>query len=98
MYICICLYIYIYTYIHTYSPRGACDNSGLEAISRGERPFIDILQDRRYWVIHIITIPSLFLAGGARSSSRSRPSRRPSGIGRRRCLRRAHGRAYDDRA
>lgn len=40
-----------------------CDNSVLEAISRGERPFIDILQDRRYWVIHIITIPSLFLAG-----------------------------------
>ena len=35
----------------------------LEAISRGERPFIDILQDRRYWVIHLITIPSLFLAG-----------------------------------
>jgi photosystem II cytochrome b559 subunit alpha len=40
-----------------------CDNSVLEAISTGERPFIDILQDRRYWVIHIITIPSLFLAG-----------------------------------
>jgi photosystem II cytochrome b559 subunit alpha len=33
------------------------------AISRGERPFLDILQDRRYWVIHLITIPSLFLAG-----------------------------------
>jgi cytochrome b559 alpha subunit len=33
------------------------------AISTGERPFIDILQDRRYWVIHLITIPSLFLAG-----------------------------------
>ena len=32
-------------------------------ISTGERPFIDILQDRRYWVIHLITIPSLFLAG-----------------------------------
>ena len=28
-----------------------------------ECPFIDILQDRRYWVIHLITIPSLFLAG-----------------------------------
>ena len=41
----------------------SCDASVLEAISRGERPFIDILQDRRYWVIHIITIPSLFLAG-----------------------------------
>ena len=34
------------------------------SISTGERPFIDILQDRRYWVIHLITIPSLFLAGG----------------------------------
>jgi photosystem II cytochrome b559 subunit alpha len=33
------------------------------SISTGERPFIDILQDRRYWVIHLITIPSLFLAG-----------------------------------
>ena len=32
-------------------------------ISTGERPFIDILQDRRYWVIHLITIPSLFLGG-----------------------------------
>jgi cytochrome b559 alpha subunit len=32
-------------------------------LSTGERPFIDILQDRRYWVIHLITIPSLFLAG-----------------------------------
>ena len=33
------------------------------ALSTGERPFIDILQDRRYWLIHLITIPSLFLAG-----------------------------------
>ena len=33
------------------------------SISTGERPFIDILQDRRYWVIHLITIPSLFLGG-----------------------------------
>ena len=32
-------------------------------ISTGERPLIDILQDKRYWVIHLITIPSLFLAG-----------------------------------
>lgn len=31
--------------------------------STGERPFIDILQDRRYWVIHVVTIPSLFIAG-----------------------------------
>jgi cytochrome b559 alpha subunit len=32
-------------------------------MSTGERPFIDIFQDRRYWVIHLITIPSTFLAG-----------------------------------
>ena len=32
-------------------------------MSTGERPFVDILQDRRYWVIHLITIPSTFLAG-----------------------------------
>ena len=32
-------------------------------MSTGERPFLDILQDRRYWVVHIITIPSLFIAG-----------------------------------
>ena len=32
-------------------------------MSTGERPFVDILQDRRYWVIHSITIPSLFIAG-----------------------------------
>ena len=32
-------------------------------ISTGERPFLDIFQDRRYWVIHLITIPSLFTAG-----------------------------------
>ena len=32
-------------------------------MSTGERPFLDILQDRRYWVIHLMTIPSLFLGG-----------------------------------
>ena len=32
-------------------------------ISTAERPFVDVLQDRRYWLIHLITIPSLFLAG-----------------------------------
>ena len=37
--------------------------SKIICLSTGERPFIDILQDRRYWVIHIITIPSLFIAG-----------------------------------
>jgi hypothetical protein len=30
-------------------------------LSTGERPFIDILQDRRYWVLHVITIPSALL-------------------------------------
>ena len=34
-----------------------------DLLSTGERPFIDIFQDRRYWVIHLITIPSLFVAG-----------------------------------
>ena len=29
----------------------------------GERPFADILTSIRYWVIHSITIPSLFIAG-----------------------------------
>jgi photosystem II cytochrome b559 subunit alpha len=28
----------------------------------GERPFSDILTSIRYWVIHSITIPSLFIA------------------------------------
>ena len=32
-------------------------------LSTGERGLIDIVQDRRYWVIHLITIPSVFLAG-----------------------------------
>ena len=27
----------------------------------GERPFSDILTSIRYWVIHSITIPSLFI-------------------------------------
>lgn len=31
--------------------------------STGERPFTDILTSIRYWVIHSITIPSLFIAG-----------------------------------
>jgi photosystem II cytochrome b559 subunit alpha len=53
----------IATFGSSQSLSNSCEDSVLEAISRGERPFIDILQDRRYWVIHIITIPSLFLAG-----------------------------------
>ncbi|MEN9207365.1 MAG: cytochrome b559 subunit alpha [Gloeomargarita sp. GMQP_bins_120] len=31
--------------------------------STGERPFADILTSVRYWVIHSITIPALFIAG-----------------------------------
>lgn len=31
--------------------------------STGERPFSDIITSIRYWVIHTITIPSLFVAG-----------------------------------
>ena len=31
--------------------------------STGERPFSDIITSIRYWVIHSITIPSLFIAG-----------------------------------
>lgn len=29
----------------------------------GERPFSDIITSVRYWIIHSITIPALFLAG-----------------------------------
>ena len=31
--------------------------------STGERPFSDIISSIRYWVIHSVTIPSLFIAG-----------------------------------
>jgi len=31
--------------------------------STGERPFSDIITSIRYWVIHSVTIPSLFIAG-----------------------------------
>lgn len=31
--------------------------------STGERPFSDIITSIRYWVIHSITIPMLFIAG-----------------------------------
>ena len=33
------------------------------SVSTGERPFGDILTSLRYWVIHSITLPALFLAG-----------------------------------
>jgi photosystem II cytochrome b559 subunit alpha len=29
----------------------------------GERPFSDIITSIRYWIIHSLTIPALFLAG-----------------------------------
>jgi len=29
----------------------------------GERPFTDIITSVRYWLIHSLTIPALFLAG-----------------------------------
>nr|AVY51810.1 cytochrome b559 alpha subunit of photosystem II [Pyrocystis lunula] len=32
-------------------------------MSSGERPFLDIIQDRRYWLVHLVSIPSLFIAG-----------------------------------
>ena len=31
--------------------------------STGERPFSDIITSIRYWVIHSVAIPSLFVAG-----------------------------------
>ena len=31
--------------------------------STGERPFSDIITSVRYWIIHTITIPSLFVSG-----------------------------------
>ena len=33
-------------------------------LSRGERPISLVLSDLRFWVIHVVTISSLFLAGG----------------------------------
>ena len=44
---------------HRWLHRRSLDMSG----STGERPFTDILTSIRYWVIHSITIPSLFVAG-----------------------------------
>ena len=31
--------------------------------STGERPFFEIITSIRYWVIHAVTLPSIFLAG-----------------------------------
>ena len=33
------------------------------SVTTGERPFSDIITSVRYWVIHSVTIPALFLAG-----------------------------------
>ena len=35
----------------------------MAAGSTGERPFFEIITSIRYWVIHAITLPSIFLAG-----------------------------------
>ena len=34
-------------------------------MATGERPFLDAVSDRRYWLIHLITIPLLFISGGS---------------------------------
>jgi photosystem II cytochrome b559 subunit alpha len=31
--------------------------------STGERPFTDVITSVRYWIIHSITIPALFVSG-----------------------------------
>ncbi len=35
----------------------------MAAGSTGERPFFEIITSVRYWVIHAVTLPSIFLAG-----------------------------------
>jgi len=35
----------------------------MAAGSTGERPFFEIVTSVRYWVIHAVTLPSIFLAG-----------------------------------
>ena len=63
------IYIYImYTYIgyirsdkrRIFTSKNSKNMSGG---STGERPFTDILTSIRYWIIHSITIPTLFLSG-----------------------------------
>ena len=41
--------------------------------STGERPFSDIITSIRYWIIHSITIPSLFISGKQDWGSFQRP-------------------------
>jgi len=31
--------------------------------STGERPFTDVITSVRYWFVHLVTIPSLFISG-----------------------------------
>lgn len=45
------------------STRSNLRKEALMSGNTGERPFADILTSIRYWVIHSITIPSLFVAG-----------------------------------
>ena len=35
----------------------------MAAGSTGERPFFEIITSIRYWVIHAVTLPALFVAG-----------------------------------
>ena len=35
----------------------------MAAGSTGERPFFESITSIRYWVIHFVTLPSIFLAG-----------------------------------
>jgi photosystem II cytochrome b559 subunit alpha len=39
------------------------ENKIMSGGSTGERPFSDIITSVRYWIIHSITIPSLFVSG-----------------------------------
>ena len=39
------------------------ENITMSGGSTGERPFSDIITSVRYWIIHSITIPSLFISG-----------------------------------
>jgi len=48
-----------YETVQTIHQQGVFAMSG----STGERPFSDIITSIRYWVIHSITIPSLFISG-----------------------------------
>ncbi len=35
----------------------------MAAGSTGERPFFEIITSVRYWVIHAVTLPAIFIAG-----------------------------------